>query len=128
MVFSTPCSRNCRRKYFMCTCAYQEIRNVSFSENFAYVRNGWPHTDNTYPRIKEMMEAINILFLAMLHIISFKKKYFFWHLGPDKLLSCVQYVLEVINFTSCRTWLFSCKYVHKHNFSFSWVREAILRK
>ena len=23
------------------TCAYQEIRNVSFSENFAYVLNGW---------------------------------------------------------------------------------------
>ena len=24
------------------TCAYQEVRNVSFSENFAYVLNGWP--------------------------------------------------------------------------------------
>ena len=23
------------------TCAYQEVRNVSFSENFAYVHNGW---------------------------------------------------------------------------------------
>ena len=23
-------------------CAYQEVRNVSFSENFAYVLNGWP--------------------------------------------------------------------------------------
>ena len=23
------------------TCAYQRVRNVSFSENFAYVLNGW---------------------------------------------------------------------------------------
>ena len=26
------------------TCAYQGVRNVSFSKNFAYVLNGWPHT------------------------------------------------------------------------------------
>ena len=25
-------------------CAYQGVRNVSFSENFAYVLNGWPQT------------------------------------------------------------------------------------
>ena len=25
-----------------CTCAYQRERNVSFSENFGYVLNGWP--------------------------------------------------------------------------------------
>ena len=24
------------------TCAYQRVRNVSFSENFAYILNGWP--------------------------------------------------------------------------------------
>ena len=24
------------------TCAYQKVRNVSFSENFTYVLNGWP--------------------------------------------------------------------------------------
>ena len=24
------------------TCAYRGVRNVSFSENFAYVLNGWP--------------------------------------------------------------------------------------
>ena len=24
------------------TCAYQGVRDVSFSENFAYVLNGWP--------------------------------------------------------------------------------------
>ena len=24
------------------TCAYQEVRNVSFSENFAYLLNEWP--------------------------------------------------------------------------------------
>ena len=26
------------------TCAYQGVRNVSFSENFAHVLNGWPLT------------------------------------------------------------------------------------
>ena len=26
------------------TCAYQGVRNVSFSENFVCVLNGWPHT------------------------------------------------------------------------------------
>ena len=26
------------------TCAYQGVRNVSFSENFAYVLNGWPQS------------------------------------------------------------------------------------
>ena len=26
-----------------CTCAYQGVRNVSFSENFASVIHGWPH-------------------------------------------------------------------------------------
>ena len=25
-----------------CTCAYQAVRNISFSENFTYVLNGWP--------------------------------------------------------------------------------------
>ena len=27
------------------TCTYQGVRNVSFSENFAYVFNGWPPTN-----------------------------------------------------------------------------------
>ena len=27
------------------TCAYQEVRNVSFSENFVYVLNGQSHTE-----------------------------------------------------------------------------------
>ena len=27
-----------------CTCEYQEVRNVSFSENFAFVLNEWPHS------------------------------------------------------------------------------------
>ena len=27
---------------FLTPCAYQGVRNVSFSENFAYVINGWP--------------------------------------------------------------------------------------
>ena len=27
---------------FIRTCAYQGVRNVSFSGNFAYLLNGWP--------------------------------------------------------------------------------------
>ena len=29
--------------FLLLTCVYQEVRNVSFSENFAYVLNGWLH-------------------------------------------------------------------------------------
>ena len=32
-------------KIHQCTCAYQGVTNVSFSENFVYVLNGWPHTN-----------------------------------------------------------------------------------
>ena len=28
------------------TCAYQRVKNISFSENFAYVLNGWTLTNN----------------------------------------------------------------------------------
>ena len=35
--------------------------------------------------------------------------------------TCVRSVLEIINFTNCRTWLFSNKYVHEHNLSVSWT-------
>ena len=31
-----------RKEFLIRTCAYQGVRNVSFSENFAYVLNGWP--------------------------------------------------------------------------------------
>ena len=41
--------------------------------------------------------------------------------GVDKSRTCVRYVLEIINFTNCRTWLFSKKYVHEHNVSVTWV-------
>ena len=41
--------------------------------------------------------------------------------GVDKSRTCVRYVLEIINFTNCRTWLFSNKYIHEQNFSVSWV-------
>ena len=41
--------------------------------------------------------------------------------GVDKSRTCVRYALEIINFTNCRTWLFSNKYVHEHNFSVSWI-------
>ena len=41
--------------------------------------------------------------------------------GGDKSRTCVRYVLEIINFTNCRTWLFSNKYIHEQNFSVSWV-------
>ena len=47
--------------------------------------------------------------------------------GLDKWCTCLRFVLEIINFTNCHTWLFSNKYVHGHNFSVSWVREAILK-
>ena len=30
---------------FFCACAYQGVRNVSFSENFAYLLNEWPPSD-----------------------------------------------------------------------------------
>ena len=42
--------------------------------------------------------------------------------------TCVRYVLGITSFISCRTWLFSNKYVLEHNFSVSWVREAIFRE
>ena len=29
------------------TCAYQGVRNVSFSEDFAYVLNGWPQNSHS---------------------------------------------------------------------------------
>ena len=29
-------------------CAYQEVRNVSFSENFAYILNGWTLSEKQY--------------------------------------------------------------------------------
>ena len=30
---------------FLCMCAYQEVRNVSLLENFAFVLNDWPYWD-----------------------------------------------------------------------------------
>ena len=37
--------------------AYQEVRNVSFLENFACVLNGWPHT--TTEEVKKLLKDVN---------------------------------------------------------------------
>ena len=37
----------------------------------------------------------------------------------DKLRTCLHYVLEIMNFTNCRTGLLSNKYIHEQNFSVS---------
>ena len=39
--------------------------------------------------------------------------------------SLIRYVLEIIHFTNCHTWLFSNKYIHKRNFLVSSIHEAI---
>ena len=41
--------------------------------------------------------------------------------GGDNPHTWVRYVLVIINFTNCRTWLFSNKYIHEQNLSVSWV-------
>ena len=41
--------------------------------------------------------------------------------GGDKSRTCVRYVLEIINFTNCCTWLFSNKDIHEQNLSVFWV-------
>ena len=46
--------------------------------------------------------------------------------GLGKLPTCTCYILEIINSTSCSTWLFSNKYVCEHNFLLSWVCEEPL--
>ena len=48
--------------------------------------------------------------------------------GFDKSGMWVRDVLEIINFTGSSTWFSFNKYVHKHLFSVSWVRKAILKK
>ena len=39
------------------TCAYQEVRNVSFSKYFAFMLNGWSLKDHTYHEQKEMLRV-----------------------------------------------------------------------
>ena len=44
----------------ICTCAYQEVRNISSSKNFPYVVNGWLPTENlnrVWPSSSERGEA-----------------------------------------------------------------------
>ena len=53
------------------------------------------------------------------HNSAILKKFIHIHAGLDKSRTCVSYALEIINFTNCRTWLFSNKHVHEHNFSVS---------
>ena len=51
----------------------------------------------------------------------------YYNKNEVKSSMCVRDVLEIINFTNCRTWLFFNKYAQEHTFSVSWVREATLR-
>ena len=43
------------------TCAYQGVRNVSFSENFAYVLNGWPPVPSLIKKFKTFVLTITWL-------------------------------------------------------------------
>ena len=54
------------------TCAYQGVRNVSFSGNFAYVLNGWPLLPYSYLR-KSVSVSIVILFFYINFLIRFCK-------------------------------------------------------
>ena len=53
-------------------------------------------------------------------------KSFYWTAGHEKLRTCVRDMLEIMNFTNCRIWLFFNRYTLEHTFSVSWVREAFL--
>ena len=61
-----------------CTCAYQGVRNVSFSENFAYVLNEWSFYANQrkyelhLEKKKKYLENFEIL---LLRVIQFKLQY-----------------------------------------------------
>ena len=46
----------------------------------------------------------------------------------DNSNTCIRYILQIINFTNCSTWLFFNKYTHENIFSVPWVHEATLRK
>ena len=50
-----------------CTCAFQEVRNISFSENFAYVINEWSYTKSEVKR-SESPEKIASLVSQCLQI------------------------------------------------------------
>ena len=41
--------------------------------------------------------------------------------GGDKSRTYLRYVVEIINFTNYRAWLFFNKHIHKQNFSFSFL-------
>ena len=67
-----------------CTCTYLEVRNVTFSENFAYVLNGW---------------SLNILHLIMPLI---KKVYNIFHRNPSERQERIQIFFESTFFS--RFW------------------------
>ena len=65
------------------TCAYQGVRNVSFSENLAYVLNGWPpmtksssNAHNVWFRQLKNWKFTNWIFLTPVNV-CLQKIYFF---------------------------------------------------
>ena len=65
-------------------CAYQGVRNVSFSENFAYVLNGWP-----------LIGLCELLFLVNNWRFTAQGKIYLLDLEKEDNL--VQYSMHMIN-------------------------------
>ena len=65
-------------------CAYQGVRNVSFSENFAYVLNGWP-----------LIDLCELLFLVNNWRFTAQGKIYLLDLEKEDNL--VQYSMHMIN-------------------------------
>ena len=53
------------------TCAYQGVRNVSFSENFAYVLNGWLFMTFSYIFQETLLNYAKVNVLALLCFLEF---------------------------------------------------------
>ena len=51
-------------------CAYQGVRNISFSENFAYVLNGWPLWD-LVRQLQPKDSATNQKMFTQIHFLEF---------------------------------------------------------
>ena len=63
-----------------------------------------------------MQGSMTVCFYILAEPLRFPK-FVMVSAGLGKSRAYVRYVLEIINFTSCPTSLFSNKYVHEHNFS-----------
>ena len=53
------------------TCAYQGVRNVSFSENFAYVLNGWLFMTFSYIFQETLLNHAKVNVLALMCFLEF---------------------------------------------------------